>query len=442
MFGMPGSTDDRGTYRLFGLPAGDYLVHALPRVQGPALVANQPLRQTTAEELAWAERAIAAGPRAPATPAPAAPEAAPPRERTVTYASVYYPGSPDPAGAAVVSVAAGEERPGVDIPVTLIATARIDGTVLESTGQPARGYTVMVIPKGRGATPDIEREIALMGVGLAAGPGAARVNADGTFSIRGVPPGDYTLVARRGYGPGGATQPDPQWAMSDVSVSGQDVEGISVTLAPGLTVGGRVAFASSTGASPPRVTVRLTPAESGTTGSTATGVVDVSGRLTFAGVMPGAYRLAATLPAGGRSPWMLASAMLDGRDVADVPFLVAPGGDVSGLVVTFADTSAELSGTLYDAAGRPTSDLSILVFAADPARRFRGSRGLRAPVRPNHEGRFAVTGLPAGEYFLAALSVVDSNDWMDPEFLEQAAASAIRIPIAPGEKKVQDVRLK
>jgi hypothetical protein len=31
---------------------------------------------------------------------------------------------------------------------------------------------------------------------------------------------------------------------------------------------------------------------------------------------------------------------------------------------------------------------------------------------------------------------------MDPEFLQQAAAAAIRITIAPGEKKVQDVRLK
>ena len=49
--------------------------------------------------------------------------------------------------------------------------------------------------------------------------------------------------------------------------------------------------------------------------------------------------------------------------------------------------------------------------------------------------------MPPGEYFLAALTDPDPVQLKDPSFLEQLAASAIRVTLAEGEKKVQDVKL-
>jgi hypothetical protein len=52
-----------------------------------------------------------------------------------------------------------------------------------------------------------------------------------------------------------------------------------------------------------------------------------------------------------------------------------------------------------------------------------------------------MSSLPPGDYYLAALAEVARADLADPAYLEQVAASAIRITLALGERKVQDFRL-
>ena len=51
-------------------------------------------------------------------------------------------------------------------------------------------------------------------------------------------------------------------------------------------------------------------------------------------------------------------------------------------------------------------------------------------------------GLAPGDYYLAALSDVDPDEVRDSVFLEQVAQSAIRISIAFGEKKRQDLKVR
>jgi hypothetical protein len=52
-----------------------------------------------------------------------------------------------------------------------------------------------------------------------------------------------------------------------------------------------------------------------------------------------------------------------------------------------------------------------------------------------------MTALPPGEYLLAVATEIDPGDWGDPAYMEQLAAAAIRISLAEGEKKVQNVRV-
>ena len=49
LFGGGGATDDRGSYRIFGLPPGDFLVAA-------SSLGALSARQTTAEEIRWAQQ--------------------------------------------------------------------------------------------------------------------------------------------------------------------------------------------------------------------------------------------------------------------------------------------------------------------------------------------------------------------------------------------------
>ena len=62
-------------------------------------------------------------------------------------------------------------------------------------------------------------------------------------------------------------------------------------------------------------------------------------------------------------------------------------------------------------------------------------------MRAGVDGKFRFTNLLAGEYFLAALSDFEPQDVYRPDFLEQVSAAAMKIVVAEGEKKVQDIRI-
>jgi len=62
-------------------------------------------------------------------------------------------------------------------------------------------------------------------------------------------------------------------------------------------------------------------------------------------------------------------------------------------------------------------------------------------VRPGTDGRFTISGLPPGEYYIAALTEFDNADISDAGFLEAIAKAAIKITLAEGEMKSQDLKL-
>ena len=205
---------------------------------------------------------------------------------------------------------------------------------------------------------------------------------DGRFSYTGVAPGQYTISARAtvqggngananvGSGRGGvvvmpAAPPGAQgprlWGQADVSINGENVSGVTVTLQPGMTISGGI-VAETAGVDAPDLTVAqlfLVPAT--TTGGVVIGgsrtTIDASGHFTLTGVVPGRYRLTASL-SSPRANWTAKSAMLKGRDVLDVPFDVVPNEDISSATVTFTNLTQEVSGHLEDKSGvarRPTT---------------------------------------------------------------------------------------
>jgi hypothetical protein len=113
---------------------------------------------------------------------------------------------------------------------------------------------------------------------------------------------------------------------------------------------------------------------------------------------------------------------------------------VSGVVVTLTDKPSELSGTVLDAASRPTGAFPIVVYAVDRAFWGPGSRRV-VQAQPASDGRFTVVGLPAGEYYVAAVTRLEPGDLENRQFLEDLVPSAIRLSLADGEKKTKDLKL-
>jgi protocatechuate 3,4-dioxygenase beta subunit len=466
------SADDRGVYRVFGLAPGEYLVQTQMRgtPMGPG-----DARQVTPSEIQWAQQAIAQAPSG--VPPPGAPPlaVAPEPGATVAYSPVYYPGTTVAADAATVAVGPNEERGGVDVPTMLVPTAKITGLVVDPEGRPLPGAQV-VLQVGQTQPLDI------MGL-MSMGENSASAGPDGTFVLTGVRPGRYKLTARGAPRPerGAAVQPDalpaallavlggatgatvPWWAMEDIAVDGHDISGVTLRMQPGMTVSGKIIFEGRT--PPPadltrtRVTLSPPPTGSSLMEMAMSMAVGISSAVTAAdgtfrarGVVPGKYRanilgIGALLSLAGQGAavplqtgWSLKSIMLNGRDVSDVAFEVRPNEDVTTLVATMTDQPTELAGSVMDQAGRPAPGFPIVVFSTDRAYWTIGSRRTQQ-ARPSSDGKYKLVGLPAGEYYVCAVSDLDPASLSDPTFLDQLAAGAFKITLADGEKKTQDLKL-
>jgi protocatechuate 3,4-dioxygenase beta subunit len=387
----PVETDDTGTYRIYGLPPGDVIVSAV--IQSTMV---------SFRDDSGAFRLMTGGP-------------------PVKLAMMFYPGTTDPNGAAVVSLTPGEERAGIDITMQPVPTSRIEGTVMNSAGVPQARHMVVAISGG------IQLG-SLMGLN---GVLQSSTDSNGRYQFVGLAPGEYSIVSSGG---------DRNWAEATVMVSGQDLT-VPLTVQPLLRISGHLVF---DGAVPPaRARLRYSLAATGTFASllarAAEGSVNSDDQRFENQVVPGKYQLKFTdVPAG----WYPKSAIARGQDTFDLPVEIKPTDRLTEFVVTLTDTPSELSGSLVDATGRPASEYFVVVFSTD--RRFWTQPSRRVvQVRPGNDGAFAVKALPAGEYFIAALTDIEPGESLTPELLESIVVSTppVRVTIADGQRTTQALKI-
>jgi hypothetical protein len=357
----------------------------------------------------------------------------PPSPR-VTFAPVFFPGVTDFSLATSITLGVAEERSGVDVQVQLVPTARVEGTVKLPEGIAPSNVVVTIASNGP------------MAGWLGGLPQSKRLDPAGRFVMTGVAPGAYSVKARPSGGAASGAPPGPApstyWAQADVVVDGHDQQ-VAMELQPGMAISGHLAF---DGATPPPTDLaglrfNLMPFGSGANlgAGPSGGTTDAAGKFSFPGVAPDRFRLTYSLSASWSRNWTLKSAVAAGKDVMDGGLEVKPGTDVE-LVVTFTDHPSELTGALQDTSGRAAPDYFIIVFPGDRAFWTPGSRRVRM-IRPGSDGQFSVTGLPAGEYRVAALTDVVNGEWYNPAFLEGLLPASVTVALAEGQKTTQNLKI-
>src|SRR5262249_53506624 len=138
--------------------------------------------------------------------------------------------------------------------------------------------------------------------------------------------------------------------------------------------------------------------------------------------------------------WRLKAVRLNGVDVTDAGFEVKANEDIGGFELELTNRMSMLSGLVTNARGEPVTDYSAIIFSPDPDRWGDDSRYVDSG-RPDQDGRYRVTGLPAGEYFAIAVDSVDPAEATSPEFLERASRRAIRFTLGDGETRAVDLQL-
>lgn len=436
------TTDDRGQYRIPGLVPGEYIVCAAPRDEFVTAAALYESLQARLQDIRAAQaargtvdpnmtNAVSMGPR--------------PDDPKEAYVTLCFPGTTQMSAAATITAGIGEERAGHDLQLQLLPIAMISGTVTWSGGQ------LPIAGSSGGTTADAQVHLVDQAApNNPSGPRVVHIKADGRFSFANVAPGQYTLAAHADVpapqaAPGVAGQRPPApgmtplWASIDVNVAGQPIADLTLSMAHGMTVSGRVAVEGTPPVDISRLRLTAIPA-SPMYGefSIPAATVDADGRFTIPGVVPGRYRIgsASGTPAGA----VIKSSMFGGVDTLDFPIEVKADEHLTGGVLTAIPRFAEIAGQLQNTSSQPATGFTVIVFSAEPRYWTPASRRIQS-ARPATDGRFSLRNLPAGEYRLAAVTDVESGQWFDPAFLRELMGNAITVTLSEGERKDQALRV-
>jgi hypothetical protein len=376
-------SDDRGEFRLTGLPAGSYYVSAF--------------------DPAFAHVGDEAGP--------------------LRYSATYYPGVAAPDRATAVTVRPGVEPPagGISFVLKMVRPARVSGRIVApNSARLASGTVIMTHATTAMTVPSQDSTIL----------------PDGTFTFSNVLPGRYEIRARGEIAPGGTAH----FATFRLLIEGSDVTNLEMALLPGAVISGQLALELVRTAVPPSidgVRVRAPLTDGSTFGDALTGDVQPNFSYTIRGVMAGSHFLSVE---GLPYPWIVKSVVSRGQDITDVGLEADARQRFDNVTITLTDAATELSGIVRDAAGTAVPDAIVLVIPLAQQFWHRTSRRFGL-LRSGADGRFRIRGLPEGEYrVLASLDVDEAVAFQTP-VLERLSDAGAPLTLRDVEARVLDLTL-
>ena len=362
-------TDDRGVYRVYGLPSGTYVVSA----DGGA--ANRSATRMSVNGYA---------------------------NDLPTYAP-----SSSREDAAEISVRTGEEISNVNIRYRSERGSTISG-ILQGLPDDNRGFNVRltsIVEGGRWWDNQFQ-------------------GAGGEFAFDGIPDGDYNLE-------GMAYWTDRTRRQSEsmlLHVRGADIEGLALTVLPLASINGRVVLEPLT-APPPDCNDKRRPQFSEVSVTTwrrviegavkkphfvwrsgGPGTPDAQGNLKISEIAAGEYYFAARFSA---QQWFLRSIALATPNVKPTDLThtwttIKPGDELSVLTFTLAQGAGQVRGEISLAEGQKLPEkLVAYLVPAEPERADDVLRYFAAPVNP--DGRFWLNNVAPGRFWILAQPGTDDT---------------------------------
>jgi len=389
-------TDDRGQYRLLTLFPGAYFVQA-----------------------------VAEGDLTPGS----------------GYLPRLYPGTATFEQATQTKVDFNSDVRGIDFAVIATQTHRVAGAAVDTTGKPVRGSVLLAVSERSGAIQTPERSV--------------NIEPDGSFVFTNVGPGEYVVQASAATtrpDPGRPTRTSVQFAMSYVTVSASDPPSVELRMTQGATLMGSVRYEGLPPGPLPLLTLGVLPTDRDRSPLRGYGYqsVDVQPDGSFETTTVFGPTLIQAQPQ--RSDWYVKSVLFRGQDLVDTPFDFAGSGTYRDIEVVISTAGATVTGRVTDDRAAPVRDYAVLVFPTFRDRWFAGSRWVKGLRAASLSGPFVVTGLPPGDYWVAAIDPLGSAGPMrgmsgtralplaDPDLLESLSSRATRVTL--GEGQSQDVALR
>jgi hypothetical protein len=388
-------TDDRGIYRIYPLPPGEYVLSVIEQ----SLIIEERDRgvmQTTGNK---------------------------------SLTPYYYGDASNYKNAKIIQVDSGLEVTNINLTLAERATYKITGTII-ANGKPLVDAYLRLTPQNEG----------LGGPTLMIPHGfPARSDKDGRWSFADVPDGGYQIELDstsdqfRTEPVDGSHKSGSKFVHRrlDVTVSGADVSDLIM----GLSEGGRISGSIMVeGDKPLPRTIEVLAELSGSDpsqGSRASARVEpaAKGMFLIEAVAPGEHLLSAR-PWEGK--YFVKSITWDGRDLMRQPLKVEELGEIKGVRIILSDEMGTLSGQLFS--GGPGKALVRTSFLLAPVDEMRWTR--REAIifgRTDGQGAFRLSGAP-GEYILCAQIMGQPQTTLVEYLKASCIAASPRVTLKRGEQ--------
>jgi len=371
------STDDRGEFRIYGVPPGEYVMIA------------------TFDGVDFGSK------------------------DRVRYVPTYYPATPVASEAQRVTVGPGQEVSGITIALARAATATVRGLV-RSSGQKSVGPVTFIAAREIGG-PRADGHMAM-----------AVVAGDGAFAIAGLLPGSYLVEARSMSGPAVASR--------EVVVEGYDIAGVSLVLSEGATARGRITFDTGKppeGLRPSQVLVMPTLLDRHMESMEASGGPPVA-RDDWSFELRG-LRGRGFIGAGPLTEdWRTKRVRREGIDITDTPLDFS--NDIDELEIELTQRVTVVSGAVSNDRNGVALDATVIVFADDEGKWGPRSRSIES-ARLDQQGKFTIRGLPPGKYVAIAVGYLEPGEERDPELLQEWRPRGTSFTLLEGETHALDLKL-
>lgn len=326
-----------------------------------------------------------------------------------------YPGAESAKSATFLQVQAGKEISGVDFHAALVPAISVHGSVVPPDGFDASKVNVSV----EAMQSDLQPGAMHMGVGV--DPRTLE------FTFPPLAPGSYTFIARAEW------QGKKYEGLQQVQVQSPPPENITIPLDQGVSLSGTVQVVGPDAAQRPMEFVGLVPGDfPRMRGDNLRTKVGPDGAFKFENVPPGIWDInVGPIPRGG----YIKSMMLGKQDVLTEEMRIT-GSTSARLTIVVSTQGATLKGDVTNGQDRPTPGVVVLA----PAGKGRELASFYRVAQIDDEGRFDMTGIPAGAYRLFAFDEFDFNS-QGPEGLEPFAERGVKIDLKEGQTLSQKLHV-
>jgi hypothetical protein len=377
-------SNDLGEYRLHGLAPGRYYVSAQPQTWNRVIGD----REFSGTEKNAGEKG---------------------------YARIYYPNATDPTRATNIEVKEGEEVPSLDILMKEMTVYRVRGRVWNLNSKHGSRETALQVMRRNGK---VDWEFLT---------GASVSKTDGTFEIPEMAPGEYTVLAFWGdEGKMYSTQ-------EDVDVVNADVDGLILSIAPGVNIAGQVNWEGKASLDWGEMSIGASPVQSGFMW-VGMARVNEAQQFTLKDVPQGVFRLEIE----GLSKDCYIKEVRQGENLlSDDIFRVARGAAIP-LEVTVSSRGAKVEGTVTNEDSLPVAGVWVV---AVPEEAKRKQHRLFKSETTDQFGHFSLRGLAPGKYRLFSWDGAERGAWVDEDFIKPFEEKGVTVEVADGDAKAADLIL-